>query len=101
MDRTELSDLARRHADARKPTRLHCCTASGCLATGAGPVKEAMEQAVEKRGVGDRVGVVGVGCLGLCGRGPLVTLSPPGALFEKVTPASADSVVGAAVGETP
>src|SRR3954453_3895922 len=99
MDRSELTDLARRAADARKPARLNCCTASGCLATGSGEVKKAMEQAVQKRGVGDRVGVVGVGCLGLCGRGPLVALSH-GELFEKVTAAGADSVVGAAVGET-
>jgi bidirectional [NiFe] hydrogenase diaphorase subunit len=101
MDRTELGDLAHRHGDARKPIRLHCCTASGCLATGSGAIKEAMEKAVADRGVGDRVGVVGVGCLGLCGRGPLVSLSPSGALFEKVTAADAGSLVGAAVGETP
>src|SRR5688572_25314466 len=101
MDRTELTDLARRHGDARKPVRLRCCTASGCLATGAGEVKKAMEQAAQTRGVGGRVGVVGVGCLGLCGRGPLVGLSPGGAVFEKVTAAEADSLVGAAVGETP
>src|SRR3954454_15410362 len=101
MDRSELTDLARRAADARKPARLNCCTASGCLATGSADVKKAMDAAVEKRGVGDRVGVVGVGCLGLCGRGPLVALAPSGELFEKVTPADADPLVGAAVGETP
>src|SRR4051812_23620879 len=101
MDRTELSDLARRHADDRKPVRLHCCTASGCLATGSGEVKKSMELAVAARGVGDRVGVVGVGCLGLCGRGPLVALSPSGELFEQVDVAGADSLVGAAVGESP
>src|SRR4051794_25602871 len=100
MDRSELTDLARRAADARKPARLNCCTASGCLATGSADVKKSMEQAVQKRGVGDRVGVVGVGCLGLCGRGPLVALAPAEELFEKVTPAGADSLVGAAVGET-
>jgi bidirectional [NiFe] hydrogenase diaphorase subunit len=37
----------------------------------------------------------------LCGRGPLVALAPAGDLFEKVTPTEADSLVGAAVGETP
>jgi bidirectional [NiFe] hydrogenase diaphorase subunit len=101
MDRSELTDLAHRQGEARKPIRLHCCTASGCLATGSGAVKEAMEKAVDDRDIGDRVGVVGVGCLGLCGRGPLVALSPAGALFEKVTAAEASSVVGTAVGETP
>ena len=101
MNRSELADLARRERDSRTGVRLHCCTASGCLATGSGDVKQAMEQAVVDRGLQDRVGVVGVGCLGLCGRGPLVELAPPGALFERVSASSAVSLVGAAVGETP
>src|SRR5262249_12492978 len=101
MDRSELADLARRERESWKPARLHCCTASGCLASGAGAVHKAMQQAVTARGLGDRVGVVGVGCLGLCGRGPLVELAPSGALFEKVTPPAAASLVGAAAGETP
>ena len=39
-----------------------------------------------QRGLGERVQVVGVGCLGLCGRGPLVGVSGAGDLFEQVTP---------------
>jgi bidirectional [NiFe] hydrogenase diaphorase subunit len=101
MDRIDLTDLAERTTAARQPVRLHGCTASGCLATGAAEVKKAMEQAVANRGLGDRVGVVGVGCLGLCGQGPLVELDPSGALFEKATAADAAALVGAAVGETP
>ncbi len=101
MDRGELADLARRERESWKPARLHCCAASGCLATGAGDVQKAMRQAVADRGIGDRVQVVGVGCLGLCGRGPLVELAPDGGLFERVSAADAPSLVGAAVGETP
>jgi bidirectional [NiFe] hydrogenase diaphorase subunit len=101
MDRNELADLARRGQVSHKGARLHCCTASGCLATGAGEVKKAMEQSVADRALADRVEVVGVGCLGLCGRGPLVALAPDGALFERVNVETADSLVGAALGETP
>lgn len=101
MDRTELIDLGRRERGSWRPARLRCCTASGCIATGAGDVKKAMDQAVAEGGLGDRVSVVGVGCLGLCGRGPLVALSPGEVIFERVTPESASSLVGAAVGETP
>ena len=44
--------------------RLHCCTASGCLAADGRAVKKALRPGVADRGVGDRVQVVGVGCLG-------------------------------------
>src|SRR5579859_154271 len=101
MDRNELADLARRERDSHKSMRLHCCTASGCLATGSAEVKKAMEWAVAERGLNDRVDVVGVGCLGLCGQGPLVGLAPGGVLFEKVSTENAASLVGAAAGETP
>lgn len=101
MTRSELADMARREKEARQGARLHCCTASGCLASGAGDVKKSLDKAVADRGLGDRVRVVGVGCLGLCGRGPLVELAPAGALFERVSAPAAASLVGAAVGETP
>src|SRR5215831_15348985 len=101
MDRSDLISLAERESETRKPLRVHCCTASGCQATGSLELKKALDQAVAARRLGERVEVVGVGCLGLCGRGPLVGLSPSNVLFGKVTPADADSVVGATVGETP
>ncbi|MGL4553148.1 MAG: NADH-ubiquinone oxidoreductase-F iron-sulfur binding region domain-containing protein, partial [Gemmataceae bacterium] len=54
-------------------------------------VKKAMDAAVQQRGLGGRVQVVGVGCLGLCGHGPLVGLGD--AVFERVTPETAASLV--------
>ena len=39
------------------------------------------------------VQVVGVGCLGLCSRGPLVEVSPTSTLYEQVTPTTAPSIV--------
>jgi bidirectional [NiFe] hydrogenase diaphorase subunit len=101
MERNELVELGRREREAWRPARLHCCTASGCLAGGAGAVRSAMQQAVADRGLAGRVQVVGVGCPGLCGRGPLVELAPDGALFEKVSAADAPSLVGSTVGEAP
>ncbi len=116
MDRIELADLARRERDAQPDVRLLCCTASGCLAGGSAGVQKAMAQAVDQRGLGGRVQVVGVGCLGLCGRGPLVALErggaaagansasgagAPEALFAQVGVARAPSLVGAAAGEAP
>src|SRR5689334_16239074 len=101
MELHETNDRARRQAESRQAARLHCCAASGCLACGGGEVLEALDRTVAQRGLKDRVEVVGVGCLGLCGRGPLVELAPVGALFAGVTAENAPSLVGAAVGETP
>ena len=78
---------------------MHCCTASGCLAADSLNVEKLLRQAVVDRNLGDRVQVVGVGCLGLCGRGPLVGDRPlpgdAGDFYEKVTPAAAPSIIAA------
>jgi bidirectional [NiFe] hydrogenase diaphorase subunit len=95
MDRSDLDQIAEKEQAARKPFRARCCTASGCLAAGGANVKRTLDQAVEEGKLGDRVEVVGVGCLGLCGRGPLVRLDPADDLFERVTPADAPSILNA------
>jgi bidirectional [NiFe] hydrogenase diaphorase subunit len=100
MDRSELLALADRERQALEKPRLHCCTASGCLAGGSDKVKDRLEAAAD-----GRVPVVGVGCLGLCGNGPLVELSRGPArealMFERVTPETAPSILAALDGGTP
>ena len=71
MDRVELHDLAEQERSSWKSVRVHCCTASGCVAADSLNVEKSLRQAVADRKLGDRIQVVGVGCLGLCGRGPL------------------------------
>jgi bidirectional [NiFe] hydrogenase diaphorase subunit len=95
MDRNELRHLAETERESWKPVRVHCCTASGCQASNASGVHQALKQAVADKNIGDRVQIVGVGCLGLCGSGPLVSVAPAGDLYEKVTPESAPSIVEA------
>jgi bidirectional [NiFe] hydrogenase diaphorase subunit len=100
MDRSELLAAADKARHALQMPRVHCCTASGCLAGGSANVLDRLRTAA-----GGQVPVVGVGCLGLCGRGPLVEVNPgPGrqaVLFEHVTPESAADVVAAAGGALP
>src|SRR5271166_4297048 len=95
MDRNDLPGIADQERASWKPVRVRCCTASGCLAAGSLTVKSALEQSAGQRRLGDRIDVVGVGCLGLCGRGPLVAVDPGGDLFERVTPADAPSILNA------
>jgi bidirectional [NiFe] hydrogenase diaphorase subunit len=95
MDRNDLHEIAEKEQARRKPVRVRCCTASGCRAVDGLGVKAALEQSAAGRGLTDRVEVVGVGCLGLCGHGPLVAVDPGGHLFERVTPAAAPSILNA------
>jgi bidirectional [NiFe] hydrogenase diaphorase subunit len=78
----------------RKKFTLRCCLAAGCMSSNSQPVKDALDQAVKEAGLENDVEVRGVGCLKLCCEGPLVVVDPHGALFQKVKPEDAASVVG-------
>src|SRR5262249_12514733 len=95
MDLAELLEIAEKERQTRKPIRIRCCVAAGCLSANGQTVKERLEHEVAAAGMSDRVEVCGVGCLRLCSRGPLVQLDPTGALFQHVTPDDAGAVVAA------
>ncbi|HAJ58650.1 MAG TPA: NADH-quinone oxidoreductase subunit L [Cyanobacteria bacterium UBA8543] len=98
MDLTELLEIAEKERKAMPSIRVHCCTSTGCQASNAVGVKKRLEEAVKSGGMCDRIQVVGVGCLGLCGHGPIVEIAPEGTLYEKVTPEQADSIINAVKG---
>lgn len=98
MDIAELHEIAQQERDRRKPTRIRCCTAAGCLSSGASAVQHGLEAAVQQAGLEAEVEVCGVGCLRFCGRGPLVEVDPTGELYEQVTPEDAPSIIAALQG---
>lgn len=100
MDLTELQEIAEEERKAQKSIRVHCCTSTGCQAANSLGVKKNLEGAVKAAGLGDRVQVVGVGCMGFCGRGPLVEIDPQEKLYEQVTPDDAASIIEALNGGT-
>ena len=65
--------LAQRNA---KQTWLAICAGTGCRAYGAAALADSLEEEIEKRGLGDKVGVRRTGCHGFCERGPLVVIQP-------------------------
>jgi bidirectional [NiFe] hydrogenase diaphorase subunit len=95
MDLAELHEIAERERQTRKPIRIRCCVAAGCLSANAQAVKQRLEESVAGAGLQERVEVCGVGCLRLCSRGPLVQVDPAGALYENVTPDNAPAIVAA------
>jgi bidirectional [NiFe] hydrogenase diaphorase subunit len=52
------------------------CVSSGCLSAQSDQVMKALEQEVAARGQAHTCQIKGVGCRGLCSRGPLVSIRP-------------------------
>src|SRR5947209_1787290 len=67
--------------------------AAGCLSARSDAVLGSLRSSVQEAGLADRVKVSAVGCMRLCCQGPLVQVDPEGALYQKVTPQNAPSIV--------
>jgi bidirectional [NiFe] hydrogenase diaphorase subunit len=101
MDLEELLEIGQQERDRQqqKKIRLRCCTAAGCLSSGAQAVKNNLETAVKEAGLEDSVEVCGVGCLRFCGRGTLVEVERDRILYQEVTPDQASEIISALNGE--
>jgi bidirectional [NiFe] hydrogenase diaphorase subunit len=97
MDIEELLGIGQRERDRQeqKKIRIRCCTAAGCLSSGAEAVKNNLETAVKEAKLEDSVEVCGVGCLRFCGRGTLVEVDTDRLLYQEVTPDQASEIISA------
>ncbi len=91
-------------------TRLRCCTASGCRSAGSEALCTALETARDQLGgAAAAVAIKPVGCLRLCGRGPLVALDhqdgagawQQAGLYGDLQPAAAAALLQRAAGLGP
>jgi bidirectional [NiFe] hydrogenase diaphorase subunit len=73
--------------------RIMCCTAAGCISCGAEGVRKALLAETKAQGCEGRVEVCGTGCMGMCGRGPLVLRSSDQQLYAGVTAEDAPALV--------
>ena len=97
MDLEDLLEIGQQERDhqQQKKTRIRCCTAAGCLSSGAATVKKNLETAVIEAGLEASVEVCGVGCLRFCGRGTLVEVDPDLILYQEVSPDQASEIISA------
>src|SRR4029453_12571122 len=95
----ELTALAEGKREEQKQFKhnIHVCTAASCLSSNAGKVKTALEAEVKARGLEQCCKVKGVGCMGLCAAGPLVSVPEQEKMFQTVTPVDAAAIVDSAV----
>jgi bidirectional [NiFe] hydrogenase diaphorase subunit len=71
---------------------MHVCVAAGCLSQRSDQVKQHLEHQIQERGL-THCRVKGVGCMGLCSAGPLVSVRPEGTLYQAVTPDDAPAII--------
>ncbi len=93
MTPEELQDIAKteKQVQAKHPHHICVCTAAGCLSAGSGEVKKALEKEVIESGMKQECHVKGVGCMGLCSAGPLITVDDR--MYRDVTPDDASDIV--------
>src|SRR5512136_1934023 len=95
MTHEELIEIAKIEKD-KKDTfrhRINVCVAAGCLSCQSNHVKEALEKEITRRGLDNWCEVKGVGCLGLCTAGPLISIDPEETRYAGVTVADASEIV--------
>ena len=94
MTTEELDQIAATENEAREriPHRVNVCVSAGCLSCQSQQVKDAVSTEVTRRSWGERCQVKGVGCMGLCAEGPLVSTGSD-RLYKKVTAADAGELL--------
>jgi bidirectional [NiFe] hydrogenase diaphorase subunit len=94
MTAEKLAQVAKgeQEAQSRLTDVVKVCVASGCLASKSDSVKQALESELADRGLTGRYQAKGVGCLGLCAEGPLVS-TRSGAIYKKVNVGDVSEIV--------
>src|SRR5271165_4989733 len=86
----------------RQGSRTACvsiCAAAGCQPLHSDALKTALMEAAAAQGYGPQgCAVRQVGCMGLCGAGPIVSVEPAGILYQRVKPSDATDIINALEG---
>lgn len=95
MEREDFERIVEKHREEEASYDYHVsiCTSSGCVASGSEGVKSSLEEEVKARGIGKKCRISGVGCLGLCGSGPILAVEPDSTLYQKVKPQDAGEII--------
>jgi NADH:ubiquinone oxidoreductase subunit F (NADH-binding)/(2Fe-2S) ferredoxin len=63
---------------------LMVCTGTGCVSTKAFSIRDGLKQELAERGLDDQWLVVGTGCNGFCGQGPIMVVQPKGVFYQRL-----------------
>ena len=70
----------------RSRSQIMLCFGTGCVASGAGEVKKALEEELANRSLEEEIEVVTTGCNGFCALGPVMVVYPEGIFYVQVKP---------------
>jgi bidirectional [NiFe] hydrogenase diaphorase subunit len=103
MNHDDLNNVAlkEQQANMKYEHTINVCVAASCISSHADAVKTALETEVKARGKEDCCRVKGVGCMGLCAAGPLVSADKSRKMYQSVTPVDAGSIVDNVLEEKP
>jgi bidirectional [NiFe] hydrogenase diaphorase subunit len=95
MTLEELEELARKEREnlGKYKHKIMICGGASCDSLGSGTFKRKIEEALAKYGLKDEVAVMQVGCMGLCGKGPLMRIEPEGIIYTYVQPEEVESII--------
>jgi NADH-quinone oxidoreductase subunit F len=83
------AEKAQRKSEGHKEIRI--CLGASCIASGALKVQEALQEEIATRQMGQRVSIVGTGCMGPCSGGPAVMIDE--VFYENLRPQDAKDIV--------
>lgn len=94
MSPEELDQIAEKESEAQQKftKQVRVCVAAGCLSCQSDLVKDALSKEVARNGSAD-CQVKGVGCMGLCAEGPLVSTGDD-QMYKHVSAADAADIIG-------
>jgi bidirectional [NiFe] hydrogenase diaphorase subunit len=94
MTPEELEQIAEdeRASQGQVPHHVNVCVAAGCISCQSLSVKDAIDKEIVSRGWEKKCQSKGVGCMGLCAEGPLVSAGT-GTLYQHVAPADAADIL--------
>ncbi len=97
----DLRELAEKEQtrQAQFEHRILFCSSAGCVSSGCDAVKAEMKKAIEELGLTKKCELIGTGCLGLCGEGPLVFVHSDPTLYQHVDAKVARRIVEEHIGQ--
>jgi bidirectional [NiFe] hydrogenase diaphorase subunit len=103
MNQDDLANLSTqtKQNENRYDHIIKVCVASGCLSGNSEQVKTQLESELKQRGLETCYKVKGVGCMGLCAAGPLVSADANERMFQAVTPGHGAAIIDNIVDDKP
>ncbi|MEW5908177.1 MAG: NADH-quinone oxidoreductase subunit NuoF [Thermodesulfobacteriota bacterium] len=65
-------------------TEVMLCGGTGCHSTGSRALKQALNEELIRKGLGDEIRVIETGCNGFCAVGPVMLIQPEGVFYQRL-----------------